>query len=61
LKLFSNGQSEDKLHEIRSLLTAYLSARVTPEAENAFNKKGYSSAVFKKNENKNITGKTPYH
>ena len=47
LKLFSNEQSEEGLNEIRSLLTASLSARVTSEADKAFDEKGYTSVIFK--------------
>ena len=46
LKLFSNEQSEEELNEIRSLLATYLSARVTSEADKAFDEKGYTSAIF---------------
>jgi hypothetical protein len=46
LKLFRNDQSEEELQEIRSLLIAYLAAKVTAEADKAFDEKGYSNAVF---------------
>jgi len=46
LKLFRNDQSEEELKEIRSLLIAYLSAKVTFEADKAFNDKGYITTVF---------------
>lgn len=48
LKLFRNDQPEEELQEIRSLLTAYLAAKVTFEADKAFNEKGYSVAIFEK-------------
>jgi len=48
LKLFRNDQPEEELQEIRSLITAYLSAKVTFEADKAFDDKGYTSAIFEK-------------
>ena len=46
LKLFRDDQPEEELQEIKSLLIAYLSAKVTMEADKAFNEKGYTNAVF---------------
>ena len=46
LKLFRNEQSEEELQEIKSLLIAYLAAKVTIEADKAFNEKGYANSVF---------------
>jgi hypothetical protein len=46
LKLFRNEQSEEELQEIKSLLIAYLAAKVTIEADKAFNEKGYANTVF---------------
>ena len=48
LKLFRNDQTEEELQEIRSLLIAYLAAKVTAEADKAFNEKGYTAAIFEK-------------
>ena len=46
LKLFRNGQSEEELQEIKSLLVAYLAGKVTFEADKAFEDNGYTDAVF---------------
>jgi hypothetical protein len=46
LKLFRHDQSPEDLNEIRSLLVAYLSDKVTREADRAFDEKGYTSEVF---------------
>jgi hypothetical protein len=48
LKLFRNDQPEEELQEIKSLLIAYLSAKVTFEADKAFQEKGYTATVFEK-------------
>ena len=48
LKLFRHEQSAEDLKELRSLLIAYLSDKVTREADKAFDEKGYSSSVFEK-------------
>ena len=48
LKLFRHEQSAEDLKELRSLLVAYLSDKVTREADKAFDGKGYSVAVFEK-------------
>ncbi len=48
LKLFRNDQSEEELQEIKSLLTAYLAAKVICEADKAFDHKGYTAAIFEK-------------
>jgi hypothetical protein len=48
LKLFRDGQTEEELLEIKSLLMAYLSNKVTFEADKAFSGKGYTDAIFKK-------------
>jgi hypothetical protein len=48
LKLFRNDQPEEELQEIRSLLISYLSAKVTFEADKAFQEKGYATTVFEK-------------
>jgi hypothetical protein len=48
LKLFRNDQPEEELQELRSLLTAWLAAKVTFEADKAFQEKGYSTAIFEK-------------
>lgn len=48
LKLFRNDQTEEELQEIRSLLTAYLAAKVTLEADKAFEEKGHTTAIFEK-------------
>lgn len=46
LKLFRHNQSAEDLKEIKSLLIAYLSDKVTREADKAFDERGYSTAVF---------------
>jgi hypothetical protein len=46
LNLFRDDQSEEELQEIKSLLTAYLAAKVTSEADKAFDEKGYAVAIF---------------
>lgn len=46
LKLFRPNQSEEDLREIKSLLVAYLSDKVTREADKAFDSRGPSVAVF---------------
>jgi len=46
LKLFSEEQSEQELHGIKSLLIAYLADRVTREADQAFDEKGYAKEIF---------------
>lgn len=46
LKMFSHYQSEQDLKEIKSLLVAYLSDKVTREADAAFDEKGYSESIF---------------
>lgn len=46
LKLFRHDQSEEDLKEIKSLLIAYLSDKVTREADKAFDSKGYPVSVF---------------
>lgn len=46
LKLFNGEQSEQELKEIKSLLIAYLADRVTREADEAFDEKGYTNEVF---------------
>ena len=46
LKLFQHDQSPEDLKEIKSLLVAYLSDKVTREADKAFEQKGYNLAVF---------------
>jgi hypothetical protein len=48
LKLFRNNQSEEELQEIKSLLVTYLSNKVVFEADQAFDEKGYTSAIFEK-------------
>ncbi len=48
LKMFSHEQPEEDLKEIKSLLIAYLSDKVTREADKAFDEKGYTSDVFEK-------------
>jgi hypothetical protein len=48
LKLFRNDQTEEELQELKSLLTAYLAAKVTAEADKAFQEKGYTTAIFEK-------------
>jgi len=48
LKLFRNDQTEEELQELKSLLTAWLAARVTFEADRAFQENGYSNTVFEK-------------
>jgi hypothetical protein len=45
LKLFQHNQSAEDLKEIKSLLIAYLSDKVTREADKAFDEKGYSAAI----------------
>ncbi|RZL15410.1 MAG: hypothetical protein EOO89_13145 [Pedobacter sp.] len=46
LKMFSREQPEEDLREIKSLLVTYLSYKVTREADQAFDKKGYAADVF---------------
>ena len=48
LKLFRNDQTEEELQELKSLLTAWLAAKVTFEADKAFQENGYTSAIFEK-------------
>jgi len=48
LKLFRNDQPEEELQELRSLLTAWLAAKVTFEADKAFQEKGYAATIFEK-------------
>ncbi|MEO7049445.1 MAG: hypothetical protein ABI091_29340 [Ferruginibacter sp.] len=48
LNLFSHEQSEEDLREIKSLLIAYLTDKVTRESDKAFDKKGYSVEIFEK-------------
>ena len=48
LKLFRNDQSEEELQEIKSLLTAYLAAKVTFEADKAFDHKRCNADIFEK-------------
>ena len=48
LKLFRNDQPDEELLEIKSLLTAYLAAKVTSEADKAFQEKGYTADIFDK-------------
>jgi hypothetical protein len=54
LKLFQHDQSEEDLKEIKSLLVAYLSDKVTREADKGFEEKGYTSAVFEKWKNEHF-------
>ena len=46
LKLFGNDQSEEELQELKSLLTTWLAAKVTFKADQSFQQKGYSTAIF---------------
>lgn len=46
LKMFNHYQSEQDLKEIKSLLVAYLSDKVTREADAAFDEKRYSESIF---------------
>ncbi len=48
LKLFRNDQPEEELQELRSLLTVWLAAKVTFEADKAFQEKGNTTAIFEK-------------
>jgi hypothetical protein len=48
LKLFRNNQSEEELQEIRSFLTTYLAAKVTFEADKAYEDKSFTNAIFEK-------------
>ncbi len=48
LKLFRNDQTEEDLQELKSLLTAWLAAKVTFEADKAFQENGYTNAIFEK-------------
>ena len=48
LKLFRNDQTEEELQELRSLLTAWLAAKVTYEADKAFKEQGLTAAIFEK-------------
>ena len=48
LKLFRNDQSEEELQELKSLLTAWLAAKVTFEADKAFQENGYTNGIFEK-------------
>ena len=54
LKLFRHNQSEEELIEIKSLLVAYLSYKVTMEADKAFDSKGHSFSVFEKWKNEHF-------
>ena len=46
LNLFQHEQSAEDLKEIKSLLVTYLSDKVTREADKAFDKNGYTAAIF---------------
>lgn len=46
LKLFRHDQTEKDLKEIKSLLIAYLSDKVTREADAAFDEKEYTTSIF---------------
>lgn len=46
LKMFSEGQSEEDLKELKSLLVAYQAAKVTRDADKAFDEQGYTTAIF---------------
>ena len=48
LKLFRNDQTDEELQELKSLLTAWLAAKVTFEADKAFRENGYTTAIFEK-------------
>jgi hypothetical protein len=48
VKLFRNDQPEEELQEIKSLLIAYLSNKVTFEADKAFSERGYADTIFEK-------------
>lgn len=48
LNLLKSEDSEEDLKEIKSLIIAYLSFKVTREADKAFEQKGYSQEVFEK-------------
>ncbi len=48
LKLFNHVQDEKDLKEIKSLLVAYLSEKVVRTADNSFDERKYTSAVFEK-------------
>ena len=48
LKLFRNDQTEEELQELKSLLSAWLAAKVTFEADKAFQENGYTTVIFKK-------------
>ncbi|HEY2581237.1 MAG TPA: hypothetical protein VGI43_05505 [Mucilaginibacter sp.] len=54
LKLFRNDQSEEELQEIGSLLITYFANKVTFEADNSFDKNGYTKDVFEKWKNENF-------
>ena len=45
LKLFQHNQSPEDLKEIKSLLIAYLSDKVTRQADKVFDEKGYTVAM----------------
>lgn len=45
LNLFQHNQSAEDLKEIKSLLIAYLSDKVTRQADKAFDEKGYTVAM----------------
>ena len=46
LKLFQQGQSEEDLKEIKSLLVTYLADKVTRSADKTFDEKAYTTAIF---------------
>lgn len=48
LKLFRRDQSAEDLKELKSLLIAYLSDKVSREADKAFDERGYSASIFEK-------------
>lgn len=54
LKLFRNNQSEEDLKEIKALLIAYLSDKVTREADKAFDSKAYPLSIFEKWKNEHF-------
>ena len=48
LNLIQDLKSEDELNEIKSLLIAYFSDKVTREADKAINEKKYPIEIFEK-------------
>lgn len=54
LNLIQDLRSEDELNEIKSLLIAYFSYKVTREADKAFNENKFPIEIFEKWKNEHF-------